>query len=194
MGEKRIVVGITGGSGAIYGIRMLEKLKELEVETHLIISKWGEKTMQVETSYHLDDVKKIATVYYENDNLAASISSGSFRVDGMIIAPCSMKSLAEIATGVTSNLITRSADVILKERKKLILLARESPLNLIHIRNMETVALAGAVIFPPVPAFYNKPQTIDDIVDHTVGRVLDQFDLTPNWINRWGVAPKKKKV
>lgn len=194
MNEKRIVVGITGGSGVIYGIRMLEKLKELEVETHLIISKWGEKTMLVETPYTLDEVKKMATVYYENDNLAASISSGSFRVDGMIIAPCSMKSLAEIATGVTSDLVTRSADVMLKERKKLILMTRESPLNLIHIRNMETAALAGAVIFPPVPAFYNKPQTIDDIIDQTVGRVLDQFDLTPDWIKRWGVAPKKQKV
>lgn len=194
MVEKRIVIGITGGSGSIYGIRLLEKLKELEVETHLIISKWGETTMRVETPYSLAEVKKMATVYHENDNLAASISSGSFRVDGMIIAPCSMKSLAEIATGVTSNLITRSADVMLKERKKLILMARESPLNLIHIRNMETAAQAGAVIFPPVPAFYNKPQTIDDIVDQTIGRVLDQFDLSPDWIKRWGISPKKQRV
>lgn len=186
MGDKRIIIGITGGSGAIYGVRLLERLKELEVETHLIISDWGVKTMRIETSYNLDDVKNLADVNYDKDNLAASISSGSFPVEGMIIAPCSMKTLAGIATGMSSELITRSADVILKERKKLILLTRESPLNLIHIRNMETATLAGASIFPPVPAFYNKPQTIDDFVDHTVGRVLDQFGLTPNWVKRWG--------
>ncbi|MFD1707858.1 UbiX family flavin prenyltransferase [Siminovitchia sediminis] len=185
-----MIVGITGGSGTIYGIRMLESLKSLGVETHLIMSKWGEKTLQVETSYSLNDVKLLADYHYFNDNLAAPISSGSYPIDGMVIVPCSMKSLAEIATGVTSDLITRSADVILKERKKLILVARESPLNLIHIRNMEAVTLAGGVICPPVPAFYNKPEAIDDLVDHTVGRILDLFGLHPQWVKRWGKSLK----
>ncbi|MBP1157251.1 MULTISPECIES: UbiX family flavin prenyltransferase [unclassified Paenibacillus] len=184
--NNKIIVGITGGSGAIYGIRMLEALKELGAETHLIISEWGEKTIQMETSYSLQQVKEMADVYHSIKNQAASISSGSFRVDGMIIAPCSMKTLAGIASGLASDLISRSADVMLKERKKLILLTRESPLNLIHIRNMETAILAGAMIFPPMPAFYNKPQTLDDIVNHTVGRVLDQFGYDPEWVKRWG--------
>lgn len=187
---KKIIVAITGGSGAIYGIRVLEALRELGAETHLVISEWGEKTIRMETAYSLQQVKELARVCYNVENQAAAISSGSFRVDGMIVAPCSMKTLAGIATGVASDLITRSADVMLKEQKKLILLARESPLNLIHIRNMETVVLAGAQIFPPMPAFYNKPQTIDDIVNHTVGRVLDQFGYEPDWVQRWGRSPK----
>ncbi|UFJ42003.1 UbiX family flavin prenyltransferase [Brevibacillus humidisoli] len=184
--DKKIIVGITGGSGAIYGVRLLEALNEAGVETHLIISEWGEKTIQMETSYTLPEVKKMAAVSYSVKNQAAAISSGSFRVDGMVIAPCSMKTLAGIATGLASDLIARAADVMLKERKKLILLTRESPLNLVHVRNMETVILAGAMVFPPVPAFYNQPKSIDDIVNHTVGRVLDQLDLDPDWVNRWG--------
>ncbi|VEF46765.1 3-octaprenyl-4-hydroxybenzoate carboxy-lyase [Bacillus freudenreichii] len=191
MNQKRIIIGVTGGSGTIYGIRMLEKLRSLGVETHLVISEWGEKTLKVETSYSANDLKQLADFYYFNDNLAAPISSGSFKTDGMIIAPCSMRSLAEIATGVTSDLITRSADVMLKEKKKLILLARESPLNLVHIRNMEAVTLAGGVICPPVPAFYNKPENINDIVDHTVGRVLDLLGLNPDWVKRWGKSVNK---
>lgn len=183
---KRIIIGITGGSGAIYGVRLLEALNELGAETHLIISEWGEKTIQMETSYTLNQVKKMASVYHSVRNQAASVSSGSFRVDGMVIAPCSMKTLAGVATGLASDLVTRAADVMLKEGKKLILLTRESPLNLIHVRNMETVILAGAMVFPPMPAFYNKPQTIDDIVNHTVGRVLDQFGYDPDWVKRWG--------
>ncbi|WP_282940075.1 UbiX family flavin prenyltransferase [Paenibacillus sp. RC67] len=183
---KKIIIGITGGSGAIYGVRLLEALNELGAETHLIISEWGEKTIQMETSYSLNQVKKMASVYHNVKNQAASVSSGSFRVDGMVIAPCSMKTLAGVATGLASDLVARAADVMLKEGKKLILLTRESPLNLIHVRNMETVILAGAMVFPPMPAFYNKPQTIDDIVNHTVGRVLDQFGYDPDWVNRWG--------
>ncbi|WP_036746399.1 UbiX family flavin prenyltransferase [Paenibacillus sp. UNC451MF] len=183
---KRIIIGITGGSGAIYGVRLLEALNGLGAETHLIISEWGEKTIQMETSYSLNQVKKMASVYHNVKNQAASVSSGSFRVDGMVIAPCSMKTLAGVATGLASDLVTRAADVMLKEGKRLILLTRESPLNLIHVRNMETVILAGAMVFPPMPAFYNKPQTIDDIVNHTVGRVLDQFGYDPDWVKRWG--------
>lgn len=184
--KQKIIVGITGGSGAIFGIRLLQKLNDFEVETHVIISEWGEKTIQIETPYTLKDVKEMASVYHHIENQAASISSGSFHVDGMVIAPCSMKTLAGIASGLASDLITRAADVMLKERKKIILLARESPLNLIHIRNMETVTLAGATVFPPVPAFYNKPETIDDIIDHIVGRILDQLGYSPEWVQRWG--------
>lgn len=184
--KTRIIVGITGGSGAIYGIRLLQALKEMEAETHLILSDWGQKTIVMETDYTVEQVKDLATVVHSFKNQGAPISSGSFRVDGMVIAPCSMKTLAMIASGMASDLIARSADVMLKEQKKVVLLARETPLNLIHIENMKTVVQAGALIFPPVPAFYNRPQTLDDIINHTVGRVLDQFGYDPDWLKRWG--------
>lgn len=187
--SKKIIVGITGGSGAIYGIRLVEALNAAGAETHLIISEWAEKTIHMETDYKVEEVKQMAAVTYNVKNQAAAISSGSFRVDGMVIAPCSMKTLAGVASGNASDLITRSADVMLKEQKKLILLTRESPLNLIHVRNMETVILAGAMVFPPMPAFYNRPQTLDDIINHTVGRVLDQFGYDPDWVKRWGSKP-----
>ena len=184
--QKRLVVGITGGSGAVYGIRLLQVLKELGVDTHLIISDWGEKTIVMETDYTVQQVKDLAGHVHHYKNQGAPISSGSYRVDGMVIAPCSMKTLATIASGTASDLISRSADVMLKERKRLVLLVRETPLNLIHIENMRTVAMAGAMVFPPMPAFYNRPQTLDDIVNHTVGRVLDQFGYDPDWVKRWG--------
>lgn len=183
---KKIVVGITGGSGAIYGIRLLEALRDAKVETHLIISEWGEKTIGMETSYTVNEVKSLASVCHVAKNQAAPVSSGSYLVDGMVIAPCSMRSLAAIASGLASDLITRTADVMLKERRKLVLLTRETPLNLIHIRNMETLTLAGATIMPPVPAFYTKPQSLDDIINHTVGRAMDQFGLDAEWLQRWG--------
>jgi len=182
---KKIVVGITGGSGAIYGVRLLEALKREGVETHLIITKWGKVTIGMETDYSLEYVKSLATEYHNEDNLAADTSSGSYLHDGMIIAPCSMKTLAEIASGVSSDLVTRSADVTLKENKKLLLMARETPMNLIHLRNAKSVVEAGAIFYPPTPAFYNNPETIDDIVHHTVGRLLDHFNINIENVKRW---------
>ena len=176
---------MTGGSGAIYGIRLLDRLNELGVETHLVMSDWAKQTIAIETDTTVEEVRKKATVVHHGINQAASISSGSFQVDGMVIAPCSMKTLAGIASGFATDLITRAADVILKEKKKLILVTRETPLNLIHIKNMETVTLAGGVIYPPMPAFYNQPKTVDDIVNHTIGRVLDQLGFDPDWVKRW---------
>ncbi len=181
----KIVVGITGASGAIYGIRLLEELKKQNVETHLMISKWGEKTIACETDYSMDEVIGKSDYYYSADNLAASVSSGSFRHDGMVIAPCSMKTLSSIANGYSDNLISRAADACLKERRRLILMVRESPLSLIHIRNMETVTLAGAVVIPPMPSFYNRPETVDDIINHSVSRVLDHLRIDNELTERW---------
>jgi len=181
----KLVVGITGASGAIFGIRTLEALHELGVETHLIVSQWARATIAHETSYSLDQVQSLATTVYHHDNQAAPISSGSFKTDGMIIAPCSMKSLAAIRMGFGDSLITRSADVALKERRKLVLLARESPFSEIHLENMLSLARMGVVIFPPIPAFYNKPNSVDDIVNHIVGRLLDQFGLSMPGVKRW---------
>ncbi len=181
----RLVVGITGSSGAIFGIRALEALKALGVETHLILTQWSRATISHETSFTPDQVERLASVVHHEDNQAASISSGSFRTDGMLIAPCSMKTLAAIRTGYGDTLVCRAADVVLKERRKLVLLARESPFSEIHLDNMLTLARMGAVIFPPVPAFYNRPKTIDEMVNHIVGRVLDQFGLETPGIRRW---------
>jgi 4-hydroxy-3-polyprenylbenzoate decarboxylase len=178
-------VGITGATGAIFGIRILEALKDLNIETHLVLSKWAKATIQLETEYSLDQVKQLATVYHSSSNQAAAISSGSFRVDGMIIAPCSMKTLAAIRVGYTDNLVTRAADVVLKERKKLVLLPRETPFNEIHLENMLALARMGVRIVPPMPAFYNHPQTIEDMVNHIVARILDQFDIPNRLTRRW---------
>jgi 4-hydroxy-3-polyprenylbenzoate decarboxylase len=191
--SKRIIVGITGGSGAIYGIRLLEALRELGAESHLILSDWGEKTIVMETDYTVNQVKELASFVHHYKNQGAPVSSGSFRMDGMAVAPCSMKTLASIAGGLASDLISRSADVMLKEQKKLVLLTRETPLNLIHVENMKRVMLAGAVVFPPMPAFYHRPQTLQDIIDHTVGRVLDQFGFEPAWLKRWSGKPSMMK-
>jgi 4-hydroxy-3-polyprenylbenzoate decarboxylase len=183
--RPRLIVGISGASGVVYGVRLLQVLRELPVETHLVMTRTAEVTLAYETDLKVEDVRRLADVAFRIDDLAAAISSGSYRTIGMIVAPCSMRSLAEIAHGITSNLLTRAADVVLKERRRLVLVARETPLHAIHLRNMATLADMGAIIAPPVPAFYNRPTTLDDIVDHTVGRVLDLFDLDTGTVKRW---------
>jgi 4-hydroxy-3-polyprenylbenzoate decarboxylase len=182
----RLIVGISGSTGAIYGIRLLEVLRQGQAaETHLIVSEAAERTIAWETSYTADDVRKLADHWYLVGDIGAALSSGSFHTDGMVIAPCSVKTLASIATGVCDNLLARAADVTLKERRKLVLLVREAPFTLAHIRNMEAVTLMGGIIAPPLPAFYNHPQSIDDIVNHSVGRVLDLFGLDVGLVKRW---------
>ena len=181
----KIVVGITGASGAIFGVRTLQALRAAEVETHLVMSKWARTTVAHETPFSLADVEALATFVHNGDNQAAPISSGSFHTDGMIVAPCSMKTLAAIRIGYSDTLVSRAADVILKERRKLVLLARESPLSEIHLENMLALTRMGAMIFPPVPAFYNQPKTIDDLVNYIVGRLLDQFGLAMPDMARW---------
>ena len=182
----RIIVGITGASGAVYGIRLLEELKARGVETHLIVSKWAEKTLEYEMEMTREEAASLSDVCYDVDDLAAAVSSGSFRCDGMVIAPCSMKTLASIAGGCADNLIARAADVTLKERRRLILVPRESPLSLIHVRNMLTVTEAGAILVPPTPAFYTNPKTLDDFVDQVVSRVMDMLDIPNELTTRWG--------
>jgi 4-hydroxy-3-polyprenylbenzoate decarboxylase len=181
----KLIVGITGATGAIFGIRLLEALRDLEVESHLVISKWGARTLVHETDYTVDAVKALATCTYSEGNQGAAISSGSFVTDGMIIAPCSVRSLAAIAHGQGDNLIHRGADVVLKERRKLVLMVRESPLSDIHIENMLKLSRMGVVIVPPVPAFYNHPESLDSVVDHIVMRVLDQFGVHTDGATRW---------
>ena len=182
---KKIIVSITGTSGAIYGIRLLEILRRCGVETHLIISKSANLTIATETSFSINDIKKLADYVYHPNDIGAKISSGSFKVNGLIIAPCSMKTLSAIASGLENNLIMRSAGVIIKEQKKLALIVRETPLSAIHLENMLKLARIGVAICPPVPAFYNNPTTLDDIVNHSIARVLDLFDIETNLINRW---------
>lgn len=186
MATKRMIVGISGASGFQYGVKTLELLKKLDVEIHLVVSKGAEKTCQLETNYRLDDIFAMADVVHPINNLGAAISSGSFKTQGMIITPCSMRTLGAIAHCMTDNLLTRAADVVLKERRRLVLLARETPLNLGHIRNMATVTEMGGIIFPPVPAFYQRPQTVEEIVTHSVNRALDLFDLNIKDLPRWG--------
>nr|WP_320339681.1 UbiX family flavin prenyltransferase [Escherichia albertii] len=186
MATKRMIVGISGASGFQYGVKTLELLKKLDVEIHLVVSKGAEKTCQLETDFRLDDIFAMADVVHPINNLGAAISSGSFKTQGMIITPCSMRTLGAIAHGMTDNLLTRAADVVLKERRRLVLLARETPLNLGHIRNMATVTEMGGIIFPPVPAFYQRPQTVEEIVTHSVNRALDLFDLNIKDLPRWG--------
>jgi 4-hydroxy-3-polyprenylbenzoate decarboxylase len=183
--RPRLIVGISGASGVIYGVRLLQALKELPVETHLVMTRTAEVALAHETDFKTDDVRRLADVAFRIDDLAAAISSGSYRTIGMIVAPCSMRSLGEIAHGITSNLLTRAADVVLKERRRLVLVARETPLHAIHLRNMATLADMGVIIAPPVPAFYNRPKSLDDVVDHTVGRLLDLFDLDTGKVKRW---------
>ena len=185
LGILRIIVGITGATGAIYGVRLLERLREAGVETHLVVSRWGARTLIHETPYTREHVESLATVAYAAADMGAAVSSGSFRTDGMIIAPCSAKTLGAIANGAGDNLVHRAADVVLKERRRLVLVVREAPLSEIHLENMLKLSRMGAVVLPPVPAFYNHPQTIDDVVDHTVSRVLDQFGLESAASARW---------
>lgn len=184
-GQQRLIVGITGASGAIYGIRLLERLRELPVETHLIVSRWARVTIEQETDYDLAAVKALADVVYGDDDQAAAVSSGSFLTRGMVIAPCSTKTVAAIANGFSHNLVSRAADVVLKERRRLVLVVRETPLSAVHLANMTRLAELGATVFPPTPAFYNRPETIDDIVGHTVLRVLDQLDFGLESESRW---------
>jgi 4-hydroxy-3-polyprenylbenzoate decarboxylase len=182
----RILIGINGATGVIYGIRLLEVLSALkEVETHLIISGAGEKTIEIETAFKAEEVKALASFSYSIEDIGARISSGSFQHDGMIIAPCSMKTLSALATSYADNLLTRAADVTLKERRRLVLLVRETPLHLGHLRNMVSVTEMGAIVMPPVPAFYHNPQSIQDLINHTVGKVLDLFHLTHTLYRRW---------
>lgn len=183
--RKRLIIGISGASGVIYGIRMLEILRDLDVETHLVMSRAAQITLAMETDLKVADVENLASVVHSNKDIGASCSSGSFRTLGMIVAPCSIKTLSEIATGVTSGLLSRAADVTLKERRRLVLMLRETPLHLGHIRSMAQATEAGAIICPPVPAFYARPATLDEMVNHTVGRVLDLFDIDTGLAHRW---------
>ena len=183
---KRLIVGISGASGAIYGIRLLEVLRDLgEVETHLVMSRYGRLNIEIETSYTPREVEALADVVHNVGNQAASISSGSFRTDGMVIAPCSMKTLSGIANSSSDSLLVRAADVVLKEQRRLVLMPREAPLHVGHCKLLYEAAQLGAVIAPPMPAFYSQPQTIDDIVNHSVGRVLDLFDIDAAILRRW---------
>lgn len=185
MTPKRLVVAVTGASGVIYGIRTLEMLRETDIETHLVVSKAGELTIAYETDLHPKKLRELATEYHAAADIGASISSGSFRTMGMLICPCSMRTMSEIATGVTSSLVSRAADVVLKERRKLVLAVRETPLHAGHLRTMATLSDLGAVVAPIVPAFYSRPSTLDDIINHTVGRLLDNFDIDLGIVKRW---------
>lgn len=180
-----LIIGISGASGVIYGIRLLEVLRDLDIETHLVLSRSGEVTIAHETDRKIADIKALATQVHAQSDIGAAISSGSFRTRGMIVAPCSMKSMAEIATGTTSGLLTRAADVVLKERRRLVLMTRETPLHTGHLRAMTQLSEIGAIIAPPVPAFYPRPQTLNDMIDHTIGRVLDLFDIDAKLVHRW---------
>ena len=185
---QRLVIGISGASGVVYGVRLLEVLQGTAFESHLVMSKAAELTLAYETSHKVAEVKALADVVYPNQDVGAAIASGSFKTAGMIVAPCSIRSLSEIAHGITSSLLTRAADVALKERRRLALLVRESPLHTGHLRTMTAASELGAVIMPPVPAFYANPQSLEDIVDHTIGRVLDLFVIDVGLVRRWGEA------
>jgi len=183
---KRIIVGITGASGVVYGVRMLETLKKLGVETHLIISPSGVRNLVIESGYKLDEVKAMASYVHDFEDVSASVASGSYHVDGMIVAPCSIKTLSAIANSYNENLLVRAADVTLKERRRLVLIVRETPLHEGHLELMMKVTRMGGVIMPPVPAFYHMPKTIDDIINQTVGKALDHFSIEANLFKRWG--------
>jgi flavin prenyltransferase len=186
----RLIVGISGASGVVYGARLLELLQPLAVETHLVMSRSAEVTLALETAFKPADLRARADIVHAIGDLAAPISSGSFPTIGMVVAPCSIRSMAEIATGVTTTLLTRAADVTLKERRRLVLLVRETPLHTGHLRTMTALSEMGAVIAPPVPAFYAKPQTIDEMIDQTLGRILDLFGIDAGTVRRWGEAPE----
>lgn len=183
---KRMIIGISGASGVTYGVRLLQLLRNAGVETHLVMSKTAELTFAYETDLKIAEVRELANVCHAIDDMASAISSGSFRTAGMIVAPCSMRSMSEIASGVTTTLLTRAADVVLKERRRLVLMVRETPLHTGHLRTMTALSEMGAIIAPPVPAFYAKPENLDDMVEHTVGRVLDLFDIDIGVVRRWG--------
>jgi 4-hydroxy-3-polyprenylbenzoate decarboxylase len=187
----RLIVGISGASGTIYGVRLLEMLRKTEIETHLVMSRSAEMTLAYETDLKPKDVRALAAVNYPVTDIGAAISSGSFPTMGMIVAPCSIRTMSEIASGVTASLLSRAADVVLKEKRRLVLAIRETPLHSGHLRSMTTLADIGAVIAPIVPAFYNRPQTVDDIVNHTCGRLLDLFGIDTGTVKRWQGGPAK---
>ena len=189
----RLIVGISGASGTIYGVRLLEMLRKAEIETHLVMSRSAEMTLAYETDYKPKDVRALASVHYSVTDIGAAISSGSFPTMGMIIAPCSIRTMSEIASGVTASLLSRAADVVLKERRRLVLAIRETPLHVGHLRSMTVLAEIGAVIAPIVPAFYNRPRTVDDIVNHTCGRLLDLFGIDIGTVKRWKGGPAEKE-
>ena len=182
----KLIIGITGSTGVIYGVRLLEVLKEKNIQTHLIITEWAKKCLAMETNFNVDKVKSLATSVSDEANMAASVSSGTHKTDGMIVAPCTMKTLSSIAVGYDETLIARAAGVTLKESRKLVLVTRETPLTAINLENMLKLARLGVVILPPVPGFYTKPKTIDEIVNHTVGKCLDQFNIEHDLYKRWG--------
>lgn len=186
---RRLIVGLSGATGSIFGIRILQVLQPLpDIETHLVMSKAAKMTLQVETPHSVKEVEAMADVVHDINNIGASIASGSFRTAGMVIAPCSMKSMGGIVLSVGGDLLVRASDVILKERKKLVLVVRETPLHLGHLESMAQLTRMGAVIFPPVPAFYHRPKTLDDVINQTVARILDQFEVETDMFNRWNEA------
>ena len=190
--SQRLIIAITGASGVRYGVRLLELLRPLEIETHLVLSRTAEVTLACETELKIGQVQALADHWYPATDMAAAISSGSFRTMGMIIAPCSVRSMSEIATGVTTSLVTRASDVVLKERRRLVLMVRETPLHTGHLRTMTQLSEMGAIVAPPVPAFYAKPASLEAMVDHTLGRVLDLFDIEAGSVTRWGGARKPR--
>ena len=191
---KRIVIGISGASGVIYGVRMLEMLKETDFETHLIISSSGRLNIEIETRYKLADVEDMANFVYDHKDMAASLSSGSFLTEGMVVIPCTIRSLSGIANSYNENLLVRAADVTLKEKRKLVLVVRETPLHIGHLRLMTLAAEMGAHLLPPVPSFYHRPKTIEDIIDQTIGKVFDYFGIEHDLFKRWGEAGKDPKI
>ena len=190
--KPRLIVGISGASGTMYGVRLLEMLRATDIESHLVMSKSAEMTMAYETDLKPKDVRALATMHYPVTDIGAAISSGSFPTMGMVIAPCSIRTMSEIATGVTASLLSRAADVVLKEKRRLVLAVRETPLHVGHLRTMTQLAEMGAVIAPIVPAFYNRPKTVDDVINHTVGRLLDLFGIDTGTVKRWKGAPAEK--
>jgi 4-hydroxy-3-polyprenylbenzoate decarboxylase len=183
---RRLIVGISGASGIVYGVRALEILRRLGIETHLVMTRSAQITLAHEMSLKVADVHALASVVYKAEDIGAPISSGSFRTMGMLVAPCSIRSLSEISSGVTSGLLSRAADVVLKERRRLVLMVRETPLHLGHLRSMTQVTEMGAIVMPPVPAFYARPESLDEMVAHSVGRALDLFDIDAGTVRRWG--------
>lgn len=191
---KKIIVGVTGATGVIYGIRLLEVLRQARIETHVIVSEPAKQNMLIETDYAVRDIEKLAFRLYDSDNIGAAISSGSFKTDGMVIVPCTIKTLSGVANSYNENLITRAADVVLKERRRLVVVVRETPLHKGHLDLMTRVADLGGIILPPVPAFYYKPKKIEDIIDHMVGKILDLLDVDHNLFERWtGCMPEESE-
>jgi 4-hydroxy-3-polyprenylbenzoate decarboxylase len=191
---KRLIIGISGATGAIYGIRLLEVLSHSDVETHLVITEAAQKTILMETDWKMEDLKSLAKVVHDINNLGADIASGSFQSEGMVVIPCSIKSLSAIANSFNENLLIRAADVTLKERRKLVVVVRETPLHKGHLNLMEKLADLGATILPPIPAFYFQPKTIDDLINHTVGKILDLFGINHHLFERWGSLKLKKAL